>query len=116
MNRTRKTEPSAESQKPSTVKRLLSLGLANCPCTITSVKGFTASGEATVTMISTKSYASTVVALCEKATLAGDAKTIHAGPTDIRIANDSVLKTIDRESQVFTPRLLAFQRALKTPT
>src|SRR5690242_21439903 len=104
MNRTRKREPSAESQKPSTEKRLPSLDLTNCPCTMTPMKGFPASGEATFTVISTKSYASTVVALCEKVTLAGDAKAVHADHADIRTINAGVLRKIDRAFQLFIPR------------
>jgi hypothetical protein len=71
MKRMRYTLPSGESQKPSTAVRSVLPVLAKDPRTVTSVKGFGASGPATFTVTSTKSYASTLAADCEKVTSLG---------------------------------------------
>ena len=71
MKRMRHTLPSGESQKPSTAVRPVWPVLAKDPRTLTSVKGLGASGPATFTATSTKSYASTLAADCENVTSLG---------------------------------------------
>src|SRR5437879_5061069 len=71
MKRIRKTLPSGESQNPSTSVRWVPPDLRNEPKSVASVKGLRASGEATFTVTSTKSYASTLWAACEKDTSLG---------------------------------------------
>ena len=71
MKRMRYTLPSAESQKPSTAVRSVWPAFAKDPRTVTSVKGFGASGPATFAVTSTKSYASTLAPDCENVTSLG---------------------------------------------
>src|SRR6266700_4169233 len=71
MKRMRHTLPSGESQKPSTAVRPVWPVLAKDPRTVASVKGLGASGPATFTATSTKSYASTLAADCENVTSLG---------------------------------------------
>src|SRR5438094_4327447 len=71
MKRMRYTLPSGESQKPSTAVRSVWPAFAKDPRTVTSVKGFSASGPATFAVTSTKSYASTLPADCENVTSLG---------------------------------------------
>src|SRR3954452_16048054 len=82
MNRIRNSEPSAESQNPSTATACVDPDSRNSPLTIVSVNGLPDAGGLTRTVISTKSYAPTEAADCEKDTSCGAAISRKAAATN----------------------------------
>src|SRR5579872_742339 len=68
MKRTRNTAPFSASQNPSTSQRCLPFIDSKCPVSEASVKGFRGRGPFIFASISTKSYASTVLAVGENET------------------------------------------------